>query len=467
MKLYRNAVILLVVLALLVGAYMIFKDRKLTDEPAIDSEAIKLFDLDSDKIKKLTLKNSDGEFVFVKEIVKQDGGELKKWMVSSPAGFNMNEDSVRSVAINISYLSAEKVIEEEAADLSMYGLDKPVILTAELDDGTVKVLEIGSDTPTKSGYYVKLGGSNKVYTIGSYTGQKLKLGKNDLRSKTLFSFNMEDVIELSMDRKGAQVFQAKKTAEYEWNMLYPIEASADMGALGKMLESLAQVNVMSFVEENPSDLGKYGLDKPSYAIELATSTVRNKLIFGAEKEKGREVYAMLAGSNEVFTISLTPFSFLDKPLKEIMEVFAYIVNISDVNKITVEMDGKTVNCELQTDKEDKEKDKFFVDGKDVSGLKNEKDNQLFRNYYQALIGVTLSDVEVGANPTGTAEITFTYYLKKAPGVVKVEFIPKDERSYYVVKNGKYSGIVVEKKKFDAPEGVRESYRLLKEAMDKQ
>ena len=65
-----------------------------------------------------------------------------------------------------------------------------------------------------------------------------------------------------------------------------------------------------------------------------------------------------------------------------------------------------------------------------------------------------------------SEITFTYYRKVDPKVMKVEFIPKDERYYYVMRNGKYSGILVEKKKFDEPEGVRESYRKLIEAINK-
>jgi hypothetical protein len=102
----------------------------------------------------------------------------------------------------------------------------------------------------------------------------------------------------------------------------------------------------------------------------------------------------------VFSVSLGTFNFLDKPLKEIIEVFAYIVNIDDVNKIKVEMDGYTVDCELQTDKEDRDNDKFFVNGKDVSDLKDDKGSVIFRKYYSALIGVKLSELKVEAQPSG-------------------------------------------------------------------
>lgn len=78
----------------------------------------------------------------------------------------------------------------------------------------------------------------------------------------------------------------------------------------------------------------------------------------------------------------------------------------------------------------------------------------------------MSEVEPGAKPEGKPEVIITYYLKKAPGTMKVEYIPKDANNYYVVKNGKYSGIVVAKKKFDEPDGLRDTYKKLVQAMSK-
>lgn len=472
MKLYRNAIILVVIVGLLAGAYVFAKNIKSQDDTTTGNDIIRIFDLDTTKMVELTLENNEGTFVFVRETVKEKDSEGKEverkvWKIKSPDDLKINESNVNSIAINFATLIADKVVEENAADMSKYGLDKPVVLTVKMDDGTVKTLEIGNETPTKGGYYAKEKGNSKVYVIGSYTGQKLKATKNDIRDKALFGITSEDIIRLTMTRGETMVFSAKKTGDYDWTMLEPIQGNVNSSAIVPMLDAISQANVQEFIEENPLDLGKYGLLKPAYSFEFETSTGKNKLLFGYEKEKGSSIYAKLEDVNEVFTVSLGAFNFIDKPLKEIIEVFAYIVNINDVNKITVEMDGYTVNCELQTDKEDSDKDKFFVNGKDVSGLKDDKDSQYFRKYYQALIGVTLSDVEIGAEPSGTPEITFTYYLKKDPGVMKVEFVPKNERYYYVLRNGQYTGILVDKKKFDEPEGVRDMYKKLMDAMNQQ
>lgn len=457
MKLYRNAIILVVVLGLLIGTYVVVKNKKDTGmDEGSESKIEKILDLDSTKIAEVTVENKDEKLV----IVKKD----KEWELALPAGLKADKSILSSIAINASTIIADKVIEENASDLSVYGLDKPVIVTIKMDDGKQEAIFVGNETPTKDGYYLKMKDTNKIYTIGSYTAEKLIVGKNDIRDKKLFTFTIEDTTAFSMDRAGENVFTAKKVSDAEWTITAPIEANINAGEISTMLDAIANSYVSEFVDENAADLGKYGLDNPSYALEVEVSGTKIKLLLGAEKDS--MFYAKLADSNDVFTISSSAYTFIDKPLKEIMEVFAYIVNIQDVNKIEVQMDGETVVSEIQTDKDDSDKDKFFVNGKDAT-VKDESDNQLFRKYYQALIGVTLSDLEIGANPVGNPEITFTYYIKKEPEKVTVKFIRKDDRYYYVLRNDKYTGMIVDKDKFYGTEGVKETYDKLIEAMNKK
>ena len=51
--------------------------------------------------------------------------------------------------------------------------------------------------------------------------------------------------------------------------------------------------------------------------------------------------------------------------------------------------------------------------------------------------------------------------------MKVEFVSKDANYYYVVKNGKYANIIVDKRKFDDAEGLRQTYKNLTDAMNKK
>ena len=461
-KRYRNTIIALIALVLVLGAYLavsnILKNKSTTESKKFD----KIIDLSTFDMVEMTIENEDEKIVFVKN------EENNEWKLVYPEGIRYDKSKLNSAAINFSSVFVEKVIEENASDLGQYGLDKPVVVTVKLKDGTVETLAIGNLTITEGAYYVKKKDSNTVYTTDTYTINKVKLKVDDIRDTALFTVESDDILKISMERGGLRLFSAERADESsDWTLTYPIEGNANYSALYPMLDSITQTMIMEFVEKNPSDLEKYGLVRPSYVLEFETKEgEKHRLIMGKEIKEDSNIYAMLDGVDEVYKISLDAYTFLDKPLKEIVEVFAYITNIWDVERIVVEMDGYTVDCKLETDPDkDTDKDKFYVNGKDAS-MKDENYNQPFRKYYQSLIGVTLSEIEPDAEPQGEPEITFTYYRKVDPRVMKVEFVSKDDYHYYVIKNGKYSGILVAKKKFDEPDGVRESYKRLMEHIEK-
>ena len=173
MKLYRNAAILVVVLALLFGAYWFLKDRIPKEETTEETKTIKLTDYTDDKLSQISVENKDGVFV----IEKKD----TNWVLVSPTNIKADSSKLSSISTNASSIMADKLIEENPKDLSIYGLDKPVTVTIKPKEGNEKVVLIGSLTPTKGGYYAMVKGEAKVYVIDSYTAEKLLFGKNDIR----------------------------------------------------------------------------------------------------------------------------------------------------------------------------------------------------------------------------------------------------------------------------------------------
>jgi hypothetical protein len=238
-----------------------------------------------------------------------------------------------------------------------------------------------------------------------------------------------------------------------------------------MLDALSTTNIVNFVEDKPKDLSQYGLDKPAYVFDFNTTTAGAfKLELGDEKVKGSEMYAKLSGNDEVFTIDPSKYTFLDKPLKEIVNVFAYIVNIDQVKAIDLTMDGRTTHMTVDAYKDangktDSDKDKFTVNGVDATG-KDKDDNQPFRTFYQALIGVTLDDIDLNGKPAGLADVTIDYTLKT--GNMKVEYVSKDADYYYVLRNGQYAGILVKKNKVDyGVVGMKNSFKTLTDFLASQ
>ena len=176
-----------------------------------------------------------------------------------------------------------------------------------------------------------------VYSITSFVGNPLVVTRNELRNKVLFKAQAADMNRIAMEKNGRQYFAAKKIGMNTWEITYPIKVEADMEAISNIINSIEHSGIVSIIDSNAVNLAKYGLNKPSYSIEIETSDFVKKLLIGDEKEKNVEIFAMFEGTNEVFTIGAGSFAFLDKPLAEISERFVYLKDIRDVNEVTVEI----------------------------------------------------------------------------------------------------------------------------------
>ncbi len=463
MKLFRNAIILVVVLGLLAGAYFYLNNKNagkedFSEEPPQEDEIL-VISSDRDKINSIEFNNESGNFKLVKK-------DTDNWAIEPAMEFPLNNNTVEAAALDFSAVVANKIIEEKAADLSKYGLDKPKSsLKVGLSDGTFKEIEVGAVTPTSDGIYVKNKGEDKVYVVGMYYQSKFDYSRGYFAVKDILPVEAATIKKVSYEKNGEMQFALDIKSETDVDITEPIKEKAETSEVAKITATVVQLAVKDIIDENP-DLAKYGLDKPAFAIEYADDKTSKKVLFGKELEKGKTVYAKYPDGKSVFTVDISALSFLDVKFSNLVSSFVFLPNIADVNKIELTIDGKTIVSEINTVKGDSDKDTFKVDGKDAN-MKNEKDNSLFRAFYSAMIGITMNKYEPGLNPSGTPEVTIKYYMKPDSKPVTIEYIPKDEHYYYAMKDGVYTNRIVLKSKLDEPEGIRETYKTLKAAIDKE
>ncbi|MDP4180003.1 MAG: DUF4340 domain-containing protein [Bacillota bacterium] len=460
MRTFRNVIILAVVMVALVGAFIGVSMKKGKDTSNNESQPTTkltpLMEAKKDDIVEYTIENQGDKFT-----VAHKGTD---WTLVYPAGVNFSKVETENMANNAASISSSKLVEENATDLSKYGLNHPAVFTVKTKDGKVQVLEIGNNTPTGDGAYVKLKDSNKVYVVDINMVSPMKVSKYFFWEKTLFNMKTEDIKTLSLERGGKIAFKVNLHDDKKWYLTEPMEGAANSSKLEPYLNELPSLTADSIEEDKPKDLAEFGLDKPTYIMTIETKTGTKKLYLGTEVIKGQQIYGKLAGSDTIYVLPVSKLNYLDLPLKELVEGLVYTPDITDVSEFTVDMDGKSTNIKLQLDpNKNIDKDIYTVDGKEA--VKKNEDGEMFvRVFYRAIIGVGFSDLDAAAVPSGKPEITFTYTLKKAPGTVKVEYIPKDATTYYAVINGKYTGKIISKVDFDMPDGPRDDLRKLKESI---
>jgi hypothetical protein len=463
MKLARNAIILSVLLVIIAGAFILLnvfdkKPENVTTTDTPQDESVKILTFNKDDLTEVTIENGD-----VKYILKHSG---EKYEVTYPAGLKFDSLVVNTTFDNLTSLSGDKVFKDASKDWSKYGLDKPATVTVKLKDGTTKILDMGKETPTKEGIYVKLRDSDNIYVLSPYFANTLKVDEVYFNDRKLYEPKKEDVTEITAHKDGKLVYTIASNGG-TWGLVSPLGGNVSADKVETILNYFTSLSASNFIVDASTDLSMYGLDKPSYMFEVKAKTGNIKLLVGKEKVKDSEIYAKLEGRDDIFILSLGTFrSFLDMPLSDLMERLVCSVDIKDVSDMTVTMDGISTNCVFKLDPDgNKDKDRFIVNGKEASG-KDKNGEFLFRNYYKSLISITFSDIDVNAKPQGTPEVTILYNLNKAPGTKKLELVPANSNSYYALVDGKYTGKIVLKKDLDEKEGIRDNFKALMESLNK-
>lgn len=486
---WKKIIILLVVFVVFLAAFIFLnanQDKLDTgnENPlptdAASSDEIKLIDIAKEEISKIILKREDGEIIITREercveiLEKNDDGTTNKvtenkqvWVNPS---FDIDNDLVEDMVSAAATLMTKRLIDENPADPTIYGLDNARITTFASSEGTKVSIEIGNLTSKQDSYYVRKLGNPEVYTIDSYKGETLKYGKFDIMGKNLYdtqAVSPEDLKNLTFSRAEKVIFSAEKnTSSANWIITGPIpEREADINELSKFLDWLNKFRVKKFVEESPSDLKLYGLDSPKYVFDYTINDKTYCLMLGNMNES--DYYGMMEGNDIVFTVDATNLNFVDLPLRDVVSLFAYIPFIYDVEKLVIDIDGRTDILLINDSRDEGGKAEFYFNGQKMEG---DEEVNLFTKYYQGAIGIVGDRIDLVSVPDGEAAVRLTYTMKEAKPdkTIEIELIPTiDGYGYFIMKNDKYTGLIIGERKLndDSDSGIRKAYANLIDRLD--
>ena len=90
-----------------------------------------------------------------------------------------------------------------------------------------------------------------------------------------------------------------------WQITTPLTAPADETLIARILTLISSLEITRVVDENPTDLGQYGLAPPQVEVTLETSGAVGtlRLLLGANATVGNNVYAQLSSGPRVILIA--------------------------------------------------------------------------------------------------------------------------------------------------------------------
>jgi hypothetical protein len=296
----RGLIIAVIILAVLAGVLYWSQHGKLPAESAAVPSSVSplILKVDPSAVTQLVVKRKGSDPVTLK---KTEG----KWQITEPKPYRADQEAVAGVLSTLSALSADRVVEEKAADRKQYGLEEPA---AEVDIGT-RQLMLGDDTPAGGDVYAAVAGDPRVFTVSNYTKTSLAKSLNDLRDKSLLTLDPDKVSRVELLKKG-QDLEFDRTKD-GWQILKPSASPADASAVNDLVRSLTSARM---------DLTSAGNAAADFAHGTAIGTAK---LIGESGEQTLEVrknkddyYAKSSATEGTYKIDSSLGAAFDKKLDD-------------------------------------------------------------------------------------------------------------------------------------------------------
>ncbi|MBR3269573.1 MAG: DUF4340 domain-containing protein [Oscillospiraceae bacterium] len=463
MKQLKWVIILLVTAVALTGVFLaVDKKAKQREKQKKAAEGRQLYSIDINAVTRIVIDGDDGHFAF------DWSPTAGSWQLVSADQFNLNIYAVQAICNAFCDLKSEKTVAFDCKDTSVYGFDHPVtvqVYTTETGSENPYILYVGDNTPTYESYYAMVDGSNDIYTIDYSSGSMFCVAKNTLKNMYLFDTNPSGLRYIRQETTGEPVLEFRRDDNDIWQMNQPdMHVTLDRSAIETLANTLIRLTVSGYLEENPEDLSQYGLDKPIMKLilkgneyDMEKTPKEEEIWFGkkvSDKQDETEMYGYFVKSSQLFKIKNADYASINLKLTEYLNPYCISVGISDLDGISVDMgDVYDLKADLKLDSEN---DRYWLDGKEIT---DPTVLTLYQSFYQSIVQLRYTDVDLDAKPEGDPAITICYRYKDG-SENKLEFIQFADNNFYLMQNGQYCGQTVRLNRFTSVNSITKNYEAL-------
>ncbi|MBZ5635259.1 MAG: DUF4340 domain-containing protein [Acidobacteriia bacterium] len=292
----------------------------------------KILELKEADIKQIEIRHRDGESTVVK---RDDAG---KWSITAPQPLAADQSAVASITSAVSSLSSDRMVDENASNLSSYGLDPPRIgITLTMADGKTRVLRIGEDTPTEGNTYAMLDGDKRLFTIASSGKSALDKQSKNLREKHLLAFDQDKLSRVELDTGKTSLEFGR--AGTDWQILKPKPMRADGFQVDELLRKLKDAAMDTEKDTDPKAAASAFAGGQKTAIAKITGA-EGTLTFEVRKAKD-DYYAKSSTMDGVYKITKEIGDGLNKSLEDFRNKKVFDFGFSDPTRIEIKDGGQS------------------------------------------------------------------------------------------------------------------------------
>ena len=162
----------------------------------------------------------------------------------------------------------------------------------------------------------------------------------------IFSLDAQHIQSITFRPRDGDAFSCRREGG-KWTISDPRHLEVDQGNFSGVLNSLTTATADEVVDPHPASLKEFGLDPPSYSLEVTTDAKPQSftLLLGDDTPTSGGLYAQVSGNPQVFTLASYLKSSLEKKIFDLRDRRALTLEADQLQKIGVEYKGASWTLE--------------------------------------------------------------------------------------------------------------------------
>ena len=302
----RNTIII-VLLALALGAYAYFFEWKDGKERDAEETSKPAFTFKSEDVAAINL-TQQGQTI----ALSNDG---KAWTITQPVKTDAEQSAVESLVSSIAGATIDRSLVMTPSLQSGAGLAQPALtLEVKLKNGTTHKIVLGRKDPTDAGVYSQIDQNPNVLLLPASLLTSAAKSLNDLRAKEITKLLQGDVTSFTIKNQNL-TFAAERNSENKWLVKEPAAKKDQEAETGKPFTLLS--TSATEVIDQPDDKVKNLLAKP--VVEASFTGKDNQVAkFFVSAVEGEDVYVRVEGKTEVFKANKSLLESLNFKLTDVV-----------------------------------------------------------------------------------------------------------------------------------------------------
>ena len=351
---FKTTVVLIVLLAVAVGALYFTREKKAEDGGrVVEENRQKLFDIKAEDVNRVVVAAGDGR----KMALEKAGGG--KWRMTEPVQAAAEAFEADNLVRALVDLESRGTVDSENASASATGLDKPrFVVDIATGDGKTRTLNVG-DKPAVGDivYVARKDKSGETLVVPADLLERLDKQPQDYREKKLVDVTTGDVRQITLEKPSGKVV-ISRIGTGDWKITEPKAMPAEKSEVDDILFALTGLRAAEFVSEDGADAATYGLTKPriratisstqpatqSFVTTAPTTTAATSqpaplvINFGQSDLLKQNVMVSTSRSPVIAKVAASVIEQIDKKPIELRDKRAVYIDPAQVSSITISSD---------------------------------------------------------------------------------------------------------------------------------